>query len=78
MPGLLYGILGLAAYPQDASGTAGLLSRRQLQWILAGFWAMAAALQLQSSWWQPQQIAATIANNEAAGPPPCQQMWRPI
>ena len=64
---LLYGILGLAAYSRDASGTVGLLSRRQLQWILAGFWAMAAVLQLQSVWWRPQQIAATIANNEAAG-----------
>src|SRR5438270_293096 len=37
-----YGILGLAAYPTVAAGRAGLLSRRHLQWILAGFWAMAA------------------------------------
>ncbi|HWE64107.1 MAG TPA: hypothetical protein VHB98_20540, partial [Chloroflexota bacterium] len=64
---LLYGILGLAAYPRDAAGTVGLLSRRHLQWILAGFWAMVAVLQLQSFWWQPQQIAAAIANVEAAG-----------
>lgn len=64
---LLYGILGLAAYPTAAAGRAGLLPRRYLQWILAGFWAMAAVLQLQAPWWQPQQIAQTITGVEAPG-----------
>src|SRR5947209_4198194 len=64
---VLYGILGLAAYPTVAAGSAGLLSRRHLQWVLAGFWAMAAVLQLQPVWWQPGQIAQAIAGNEAVG-----------
>jgi hypothetical protein len=64
---LLYGILSLAAYPRDAAGRAGLLSPRHLRWILAGFWAMAAVLQLQAFWWQPGQIAEVIADNESAG-----------
>ena len=62
---LLYGLLALAAYPTQTTGEAGLLGRRQLRWLLAGCWALAAVLQLQPFWWQPQQIAQTIAGLES-------------
>ena len=55
---LLYPLLGLAVIPRQQSTTAsegaprkagddGLLSRRLLRYILAGFWCFAALLQLQ-------------------------------
>jgi hypothetical protein len=64
---LLYSLLGLVIYPrQQQDGTAnnagneGLLSRRGLRWVLAGFWVFAALLQLQPNWWQPGQISQTV------------------
>jgi len=42
------------------AGDDGLLSRRLLRYILAGFWFFAAALQLQPNWWQPGQISQAI------------------
>jgi len=68
---LLYPLLGLAVWSRKHSrssspGTAaragddGLLSRRVLRWVLAGFWFFAALLQLQPNWWQPGQISQTI------------------
>lgn len=69
---LLYPLLGLAVYPrerskdtsQDARGKTrdeGLLSRKVLRWVLAGFWVFAALLQLQPYWWQPGQISQAIS-----------------
>lgn len=66
-PVLLYALLALVAYPADASSGEGFLPQRYLRWLLAGFWALTAALQLQPVWWQPQQIAQTIAANESPG-----------
>ena len=68
---LLYPLLGLAIYPRtpiDGTEKAfggkardeGLLSRRILRWVLAGFWIFAALLQLQPNWWQAGQISGAI------------------
>lgn len=68
---LLYSLLGLAVWPRKRSrsslpdavarnGDDGLLSRRVLRWVLAGFWLFAALLQLQPNWWQSGQISQTI------------------
>lgn len=68
---LLYPLLGLAVWPRKRSrsslpdavarnGDDGLLSRRVLRWVLAGFWLFAALLQLQPNWWQSGQISQTI------------------
>jgi hypothetical protein len=68
---LLYPLLGLVVYPRKKSDTRsqgvarkasddGLLSRRLLRYILAGFWFFAAALQLQPNWWQQGQISGAI------------------
>jgi len=68
---LLYPLLGLAVIPRKKSSTAaastirragddGLLSRRVLRYILAGFWCFAALLQLQLYWWQQGQISQAI------------------
>jgi hypothetical protein len=64
---LLYLVLALAAYPTSDRTDDGLLPRRQLRLVLAGFWALAALLQLQPLWWQPQQISSVIAANENPG-----------
>ena len=69
---LLYPLLGFAVYPRkrraaDAPGATrqagddGLLSRKYLRYILAGFWIFGALLQLQPNWWQPGQISQTIS-----------------
>ncbi|HEV2582860.1 MAG TPA: hypothetical protein VGT44_18525 [Ktedonobacteraceae bacterium] len=68
---LLYPLLGLAVYPRKRSKASskeaaawsrdnGLLSRRVLRWVLAGFWFFAALLQLQPNWWQSGQISGAI------------------
>ena len=68
---LLYPLLGLAVIPRQQPTTAsegaprktgddGLLSRRLLRYILAGFWCFAALLQLQPTWWQQGQISQAI------------------
>ena len=68
---LLYPLLGLVVYPRKKSDTAskrttrkagddGLLSRKALRYILAGFWFFAALLQLQPYWWQQGQISQSI------------------
>ncbi len=68
---LLYPLLGLAVIPRKQSTTAsrgatskagdnGLLSRRLLRYILAGFWCFAALLQLQPNWWQDGQISQAV------------------
>jgi hypothetical protein len=68
---LLYPLLGLAVYPRKKSdatsktatrkkGDDGLLSRKYLRWVLAGFWIFAALLQLQPNWWQQGQISQSI------------------
>jgi len=70
---LLYPLLGFAVYPRKTStadsqsatrkaGDDGLLSRKYLRYILAGFWLFGALLQLQSNWWQPGQISQTIGS----------------
>jgi hypothetical protein len=69
---LLYPLLGLAIYPRKRSREGsndsaaktrddGLLSRKVLRWVLAGFWVFAALLQLQTNWWQPGQISQVIS-----------------
>jgi hypothetical protein len=68
---LLYSLLGLAVYPRKQSDTVskgatrkagddGLLTRKYLRWVLAGFWCFAALLQLQPNWWQQGQISQAI------------------
>jgi len=68
---LLYPLLGFAVYPRKKSaavsqgatrkaGDDGLLPRRLLRYILAGFWFFAALLQLQPNWWHPGQISQSI------------------
>jgi hypothetical protein len=68
---LLYPLLGLAVVPRTQShasskgatrkrGDDGLLSRKYLRWVLAGFWCFAALLQLQPYWWQQGQISQAI------------------
>lgn len=68
---LLYPLLGFAVYPRKTStadaqsatrkaGDDGLLPRKYLRWVLAGFWIFGALLQLQPNWWQPGQISQTI------------------
>jgi hypothetical protein len=68
---LLYPLLGLAIIPhnparaasKDAAGKTGddgLLSRKILRWVLAGFWVFAALHQLQPNWWQSGQISQAI------------------
>ena len=63
--------MGFAVYPRQKSaadsqgairkaGDDGLLSRKYLRWVLAGFWLFGALLQLQPNWWQPGQISQTI------------------
>jgi hypothetical protein len=65
---LLYPLLGFAIYPREGSdGQEGLLSRPILRWVLAGFWIFAALLQVQPSWWQPQQISGAISGMVGGG-----------
>ena len=69
---LLYPLLGLAVYPRKLSADArtsdeGLLSRKMLRWVLAGFWFFAALLQLQAYWWQPGQVSQTIGGMVGQG-----------
>lgn len=65
---LLYPLLGLVIYARtpanagDKVSDEGLISRRVLRWVLAGFWVFAALLQLQHNWWQDGQIAQTIGS----------------
>jgi hypothetical protein len=58
---LLYPIIGLLVYPSKDDPEQGLISRTTFRWILAGFWLLAALLQLQSYWWQPGQISGAIS-----------------
>ncbi len=70
---LLYPLLALVIFPHNPlaaaspntagkAGDEGLLSRRFLRWVLAGFWLFAALLQLQPAWWQPGRISQTIGS----------------
>lgn len=66
---LLYPLIGLAVYPYAAASNPqeGLISRFQLRLILAGFWVLAALLQLQPFWWQPEQISGAIGGMVGGG-----------
>jgi hypothetical protein len=64
---LLYAVLGLAAYPRSGSSFESVLSRQRLRLVLVGFWVLTALLQMQSFWWQSQQISQVIAGNEQPG-----------
>jgi hypothetical protein len=44
-----------------------LLSRNHPRWALAGFWLLAALLQLQPYWWQPEHISQAIQGVEVPG-----------
>jgi len=48
---LLYPLLGLVLYLRSP-GEAGRAPRLQVRWLLAGFWLLAALLQMQPFWWQ--------------------------
>lgn len=47
--------------------SANWLSRNHLRQALAGFWLLAALLQLQPYWWQPEHIAQAIQGVEGPG-----------
>ena len=75
---LLYPLLGFVIIPRQQSATSsqekaaragddGLLSRKVLQWVFAGFWIFAALLQLQPYWWQAGQISQTISGMAGQG-----------
>jgi hypothetical protein len=44
-----------------------LLSRNHLRWALVGFWLLAALLQFQPYWWQPEHISQAIQGVEVPG-----------
>lgn len=65
---LLYPLLGLAIWPrQDQQTEEGLLSRKVLLYVFAGFWIFSALLQLQPYWWQSGQISQTISSMVGQG-----------
>lgn len=75
---LLYPLLGFVVIPRRQSATSsqegaaragdnGLLSRKILQWVFAGFWIFAALLQLQPYWWQAGQISQTVSGMVGQG-----------
>jgi hypothetical protein len=75
---LLYPLLGLAVIPRTQpvaatqsatrkAGDDGLLSRRVLRYILAGFWCFAALLQLQQYWWNHGRISQAIGATVGMG-----------
>jgi hypothetical protein len=64
---LLYPIIGLLVYPSKDDPEQGLISRTTFRWILAGFWLLAALLQLQSYWWQSGQISGAISGMVGMG-----------
>lgn len=45
----------------------GILSRQQLRSFLGVFWLLAALLQLQPYWWQPEQISQAIGSMSGQG-----------
>lgn len=61
---LLYALLALVVYPFSPTPDAdegGLLSRKQLRWVLAIFWLLMALLQAQPYWWQQGQISQQLS-----------------
>lgn len=76
---ILYPLLGLAVWPPSRQTTAasnegraanrddGLLSRKAMRRVLAGFWILSALLQLQPYWWQPGQISQAISGMVGQG-----------
>lgn len=50
-----------------STDTTYLLSRNHLRWALAGFWLLAALLQFQPYWWQPEHISQVIQGAEVPG-----------
>lgn len=57
---LLYPLLGLLIYPRTEDTEDGLIPRSTFRWFLAGFWFLAALLQLQPYWWGSGQISQTL------------------
>jgi hypothetical protein len=65
---LLYPLLGLLIYPRAGEDAEhGLLPRSTFRWFLAGFWFLAALLQLQPYWWQSGQISQAISGMVGQG-----------
>ena len=58
---LLYPLLGLLIYPRKDDAEEGLIPRSAFHWFLAGFWFLAALLQLQPYWWGSGQISQTLS-----------------
>ena len=64
---LLYPLIGLLVYPRKDDPEQGLIPRSGFRWILAGFWFLAALLQLQPYWWQAGQISGAISGMVGMG-----------
>ena len=75
---LLYPLLGLLIYPRQSSRATSsdsaveatestLLPRSYFRWYLAGFWFLAALLQLQPYWWQSGQISQAVGGMAGQG-----------
>jgi hypothetical protein len=64
---LLYPLIGLLVYPRAGDDEQGLLPRSAFRWVLAGFWGLAALLQLQPYWWQSGQISGAISGMVGMG-----------
>jgi hypothetical protein len=58
---LLYPLIGLLVYPSKNDPEQDLITRTTFRWLLAGFWLLAALLQLQPYWWQSGQISGAIS-----------------
>lgn len=64
---LLYPLLGLLVYPRKEDPEQGLLPRSSFRYIFAGFWFLAALLQVQPYWWQDGQISQAIGGMVGQG-----------
>lgn len=64
---LLYPLLGLLVYPRKDDSEQGIIPRSVFRWFLAGFWLLAALLQLQPYWWQSGQISGAMSGMVGMG-----------
>ncbi|HET8853081.1 MAG TPA: hypothetical protein VFN02_11185, partial [Ktedonobacteraceae bacterium] len=59
---LFYPLLGLLIYPRARETDTGVIGRSMMRWFLAGFWFLAALLQLQPYWWGAGHISQTLGS----------------
>jgi hypothetical protein len=67
---VFYALLALiffADWTAPDEGREAPRERPQIRWALASFWILAALLQLQPHWWQPQQISNVISGLSSPG-----------